>query len=120
MKLVPSPEPTRLPTLYLSLKQSPPMVEVRREAGVADNFWLQVRAEWGSTGSVPARAITLPLEQFLANLAWLGPACRRFRVAIEWDAGLKRQVLATTEERQVLATMLKEPGRDLASHPVPA
>lgn len=117
MKSVPSPEPTRLPTLYLSLKQTPPIVEVRRETGVADNFWLQVRAEWGSTGSVPGRAIKVPLEKFLANLAWLGPACRRFRVAIEWDAGLKRQVLETRAERQVLDKTLKEPRRDLASYP---
>jgi SNF2 family DNA or RNA helicase len=107
MNLVQSPEPTRLPTLHLTLKQSPPLVEVRRDAAVADNFWLQVRAEWGSSGSVPAQGIKVPLEQFLANLAWLGPACRKSRVAIEWDEGLKRQVLATTAERHILDETLK-------------
>lgn len=102
MSSIPSPETPRGAKLHLSLRQSPPLVAVRREEGVAETFWLQARAEWGSTGKVPARAITLPLEQFLANLAWLGPACRRFKVEIEWEEGLKRQVLAATAERRTL------------------
>ncbi len=88
--------------MHLSLRPSPPLVDVRRDECVADTFWLQARAEWGSTGKVPARAITLPLEGFLANLGWLASACRRFKVEIEWEEGLKRQVMAATAERQTL------------------
>jgi len=95
-------ERPRFPKLYLGVRQSPPVVEVRREDGVSDNFWLQARAEWGSAGRVSARAINVPLEQFLANLAWLGPACRRSRVEIEWDASLKALVVAANEERRTL------------------
>lgn len=107
MNSVPSHEPTRLSKLHLSLRQAPPTVEVRREDGIADTFWLQARAEWGSNGKVPARTITLPLEQFLANLTWLGPACRRFKVEIEWEEGLKRQVMAANTERRTLDETLR-------------
>jgi SNF2 family DNA or RNA helicase len=105
------PEPTRLPKLHLSLRPAPPLVDVRRGDGISDTFWLQARAEWGSTGKVPARAITLPLEQFLANLAWLGPSCRRFKVEIEWEEGLKRQVMASNAERKTLDETLRSVGR---------
>ena len=105
------PEPTRLPKLHLSLRQAPPLVDVRRGEDIPDTFWLQARAEWGSTGKVPARAITLPLEQFLANLAWLGPSCRRFKVEIEWEEGLKRQVMASNAERKTLDEALRSIGR---------
>jgi SNF2 family DNA or RNA helicase len=107
MNSVLSPEPTRLPKLHLSLRQTPPVVEVRREDGIGDIFWLQARAEWGSNGKVPARAITLPLEQFLANSTWLGPACRKFKVEIEWEEGLKRQVMAANAERRTLDGTLR-------------
>lgn len=96
-----------LPKLRLSVKDTPPIVEARREGGVSDNFWLQARAEWGSNGQTPARAITIPLEQFLSNLAWLAPACRRFKVEIQWDERLKQMVIAGNEERRTLDEALR-------------
>lgn len=59
-------------------------VEARRDPDVPDDFWLTLRAEWGSTGDRPHTAVYLPVEAFAARLGWLGAACRRHDVAIDW------------------------------------
>lgn len=60
-------------------------IHVRRDAAVPDDFWLTLRAEWGSMGDAPNTAIYLPVETFASRLGWLSPACKRYEVGISWD-----------------------------------
>lgn len=82
-------------------------IEIVRGEGVPDSFWLNVRAEWGSTGSRPAEAISVPVERFLAQLSWLGPACRRYGVGLDWDERTRQLVGSSQRERQVLDAALE-------------
>lgn len=60
-------------------------IEARRDGDVPDEFWLTLRAEWGSTGDRPHTAVYLPVEAFASRLGWLRPACTRHNIAIDWD-----------------------------------
>lgn len=82
-------------------------VRVSREAEVSDAFWLSLRSEWGSDGRSPSVAVELPIEDFLARLNWLGPACRRYGVAIQWDETSRDLVLAIQAEARALRQVLE-------------
>ena len=79
-------------------------VEARRGDGVPDAFWLALRAEWGSTGDRPHTAVYLPVESFANRLGWLGPACRRHDVAIDWDP----EVAAIVQRRKAETSRLAQ------------
>lgn len=81
-------------------------VEARRDGVVSDEFWSRARANWGSSGSDPSRALRIDVERFLANLDWLLPACRSHHVSIEWGEGARRLVLAHRAERGKLGAAL--------------
>jgi superfamily II DNA or RNA helicase len=81
-------------------------VEVTRGEDVPEAFWLSLRSEWGSEGRAPSRGIELPIERFLTRLEWLGQACRRYDVGIEWDDLSRELVLAATDEERLLREVL--------------
>jgi len=80
------------------------LVEVRRNEEVSDDFWRLVRAEWGQNGHRPSVAIYVPIEEFASRNRWLGPACKSFRVGIQWDEPTR----AVLRERRAEATRLPE------------
>lgn len=97
------------PLLHIRAGEDARNIEVIRGDDVPDNFWLTVRAEWGSTGRRPAQAITVPVERFLAQIAWLGPACRRYGVGLDWDERTRGLVGSSNRERRELDEALNGP-----------
>jgi hypothetical protein len=92
-----------MPDLHLGLVHNPTAVAVRREPDVADDFWLRVWGEWGSAGVGDTnRAVVVPIERFLKNMAWFVPACRSWDVTPVPDEGVT-QVL--TERGRVGAQL---------------
>lgn len=98
-----------IPVLQIRARDVPPIVEVRRGDGIPDAFWLMVRSEWGSDGREAGRHITISLERFLSQLSWLAPACRKYRIGIDWDECSQELVLGANNERQTLMEHLQEP-----------
>lgn len=92
--------------LHLGLAGSPPHVTARRDPQVPQAFWLELWAEWGTVGSNPGDEIELPLESFLSRTAWLGPACRRHRVSLQWVPDLQAMIASVGGERIQLANLL--------------
>ena len=90
------------PLIQVRTQEASALIEVRRGAGVLDEFWLVLRAEWGSSGSAPARAIIVPVEIFLSRRAWLLPACRRYQVGVEWDDRSEALIVGANQERKLL------------------
>lgn len=82
-------------------------VEARRDDEVSDGFWLALRAAWGSQGATPGRAVVVPIEEFLAHLAWLAPACRLHGVGIDWGDDVRELVGASREEKRVLRELMQ-------------
>lgn len=92
--------------LRLTLRAGPPEVIVaRRDAGVPDGFWGELRSFWGYAGD-PGRAIEVPPATFRGNLAWLGPACRQHRVGIDWAPEVAAIVQQAQQERRQLQEQL--------------
>lgn len=91
------------PLLAISARDIPPIVEVRRTAGVPDVLWSQVLAHWGASGNRPNERTTVAQHRFLADIAWLLPALRRSRVGVTWDDRARELVSVTGAERGQLA-----------------
>lgn len=85
-------------------------IEARRDEEVPDEFWLTLRAEWGSTGDRPHTAVYVPAETFAMRLGWLGPACRRHDVAIDWDPDVAAIVQHRKRETSRLAEIRGDVG----------
>ena len=98
-----------VPLIHIAAERIPPEVQVNRGEGVPANFWLKLRAEWGSEGGQPDRAVSLRMEAFLSHLAWLPAACRRYGVGIEWDEYSAHLVQSIRAERDTLAEILRNP-----------
>jgi SNF2 family DNA or RNA helicase len=81
-------------------------VSVTRGREVPDSFWLQLRSEWGSDSREPNAKVELPVERFLSRLDWLGPACRRHDVSIDWDDAARTLVVASRDEARQLQDAL--------------
>jgi SNF2 family DNA or RNA helicase len=97
--------------IAISFRPETASLTVERGEGVPDTFWLQARAEWGSMGKNPSRAIEVPIERFVPGLAWLRPSCERYLVGIKWEAGARQLVDRISQDRRVLEGILrgKEP-----------
>jgi SNF2 family DNA or RNA helicase len=93
--------------LAVSLAAAGRLVEIRRDGDVPGTFWSKARAEWGTLGRNPARTLEIHTERFLARLDWLGPACRRDGVAIDWDDHVPDLIGAHRAERGNLQTALE-------------
>ncbi len=91
------------PLLQITARDVPPVVEVRRTAGVPDALWSQVLAHWGATGNRPNQRTSVPQHRFLADLAWLPPALRRAGVGVTWDDRARELVSVTGSERGQLS-----------------
>ena len=94
--------------LSLRLAGSPPTVRAARSVEVPNEFWLELIAEWGTLGAHPGREVELRVETFLSRLGWLAPACRRYRVSLEWEPALALLVQDAQQERHELADALEE------------
>jgi SNF2 family DNA or RNA helicase len=84
-------------------------IEVSREAGVPDEFWRRVRAEWGQSGPNPNFAILVPTELFAARHAWLPEVGRRFEIEVEIDAGVRAILADVATEHQRLQAIRADP-----------
>jgi SNF2 family DNA or RNA helicase len=90
------------PSLAITSQNDTAEVTVIRNNDVPEVLWSRVIAEWGLAGPDPTRRILVPIERFLSQLAWLGPACRMYRVGIEWDENTRRLIAASHAERSAL------------------
>lgn len=91
-----------LPSLTITSRNDIAEVAVARSEDVPEVLWSRVLAEWGLRGTNPSRCILVPIERFLSQLAWLGPACRLYRVGIEWDDNTRKLIAAAQAERRSL------------------
>ena len=85
-----------------------PFVEVERDAGVPEGFWLRARSEWGSAGPDPGRLIEVPVERFLSRTEWLRPACSLYGVGITWDERSRALMLSLRALRSELDERLAD------------
>lgn len=83
---------------------------VVRGSRIPSDFWLAVVAHWGSAGGDAASRIVVSRDAMLRDLGWLGPACRSFGVAIDWDGSAQEALRALRDERQAVADALVDPG----------
>lgn len=90
------------PSLAITSRNDTAEVSVSRNKDVPEVLWSRVIAEWGLVGPDPTSRILVPIERFLSQLAWLGPACRMYRVGIEWDENTRRLIAASQAERSAL------------------
>ncbi len=90
------------PLVSISAEATSPTVLVRRNNLVGDDFWLLLRAEWGSESSDPAEGLLVALDQFLARRRALQAACLRHGVGIEWNERAKDLVRSAEAEREAL------------------
>jgi SNF2 family DNA or RNA helicase len=90
------------PSLTITSRNDIAEVTVSRNDDVPEVLWSRVLAEWGLGGTDPSRRILVPIERFLSQLAWLGPACRMYRIGIEWDDNTRRLIAASQAERRSL------------------
>lgn len=90
------------PSLAITSRNDTAEVTVSRNNDVPEVLWSRVIAEWGLVGPDPTSRILVPIERFLSQLAWLAPACRMYRVGIEWDENTRRLIAASQAERRAL------------------
>jgi SNF2 family DNA or RNA helicase len=90
------------PSLVITSRNDTAEITVARNDTVPEVLWSRVIAEWGLVGPDPTRRIMVPIERFLSQLAWLGPACRMYRVGIDWDENTRRLIGASQAERRAL------------------
>jgi hypothetical protein len=84
-------------------------VHLRRGTEVPEEVWLQMRAEWGSSGRSVARELVVPLERFLARRAAFSAIIKRGGVTVSLDEDLKALVVQANSDqvalRQALANL---------------
>lgn len=100
-------------TLALSVLASGRALSARRDAEVSSRFWSKARAEWGSEGREPNVALEVRLEVFLANLAWLRPACMQHGVSLSWSEDAAGLVTRHRAEGEALREALSDPAPEV-------
>jgi SNF2 family DNA or RNA helicase len=83
-------------------------VRLERGASVPDEVWLQVRSEWGSSGSDVARRLVVPLERFLARRGAFAKLCKRNGIVITLDEEVKALALRARADRADLRSAIEE------------
>jgi len=91
--------------IRVGLRADRRLLDVTRDSDVSEPFWLRVRAEWGADGADPGRAIIVPVDRALSRLAWLGEACRLYRVGVAWDPEARVLIERFGAEQQALAAI---------------
>ena len=107
---VPAGRISSMPPLIRAQRlDSPNAVRFMRGDGVPEPLWSRIRAEWRNAGGDAGRVVTIPVEEFLFNLAWLGSALVATRSA--WTGTRGRALLRTSQtERDQLSQSLREGG----------
>jgi hypothetical protein len=84
-------------------------VSLRRGDAVPEEFWLQLRSEWGSSGANVSTHLVVPLERFLARRAVLGRLAQRSAVAILLSDGVRSLVEHANADQVALRAVLDRP-----------
>lgn len=95
------------PAISLDFDPVANVVVAQKVGTVPDVFWGQLRVEWGYDGD-PARSVRVPLERFRENIGWLGPACKRYNVAIAWEPAAEAIISTIKLERKQLEHARRE------------
>lgn len=93
----------------VSVRHDGDAVCITRGEDVEDQFWLRLRAEWGSRGGQPARQVQVPLEVFLGRLGWLRDACLSYGTGVDFDDLTRALIRARQQEQRELDTALHTP-----------
>jgi SNF2 family DNA or RNA helicase len=96
------------PLIRTQRLESPNAVRLLRGDGVPEALWSRVRAEWRNAGGDAGRMVTVPVEEFLSNLAWFGPALRRYQVGVEWDEQTRTLLRTSRTEQEQLSQALRD------------
>lgn len=97
-------------SISFTLGQGDTVVHIRREEGVSEAAWLQVRAEAETGGRNVSSELVVPLERFLARRTALSRISRGAGIKIRLDDRLREVVLrANQDQSQLLAAAKDEP-----------
>ena len=80
-------------------------VQATRDAGVPDDFWRKLRAEWGQSGSQPNQSIVAPLETFARRTSWIPVACRTYSVKVLNDDFVRSILRTGVDDRSQLEAL---------------
>jgi SNF2 family DNA or RNA helicase len=90
------------PLLRLELDTNRSSVRIQRGAGVSDDPWLQIRAEWGADGRNADRYVDVSIERFMARRNVFAQRCGRLGIGVELDDGVRQLArLAKDTHQQV-------------------
>ena len=93
--------------LSLAHHAGAPDVEVSRDSGVPDVFWLKVQSEWGTHGRSPGRRVHVPVSVFLSRLEWVAPYCHRHGVNVEWRGSAQELVQRRLSDTRLLDSAIE-------------
>jgi len=96
-------------TLSISLGEDQSSVEISRGEGVADNAWLQIRAEWGADGRNSDHLVVVPLERFMALRGSFASRASALGIGAVLDDGIREALRLTKETRKDLDQSLAGP-----------
>ncbi len=92
--------------IHVELLEDETAVRLLRGSDVPEEVWLQVRAEWGSSGRDVATKLIVPLERFLARRAAFRRLAQRTRVAVSLDENIKKLVKRANDDQLSLKQAL--------------
>jgi hypothetical protein len=99
-------------TLFFARVDHGRQIEVRRDDLVSDDFWRNVRAEWGQMGANPNLAVSVPIEIFSSRQGWLPGMCRRHGVTVSLDEGTRALVKRGGSERERMRSLRAAPTQE--------
>jgi hypothetical protein len=94
------------PRLSIRARGNPPMIELLREAGVSEDFWLRLRAEFGPPTLTDAGRIAVPVDSFMALRELLRAVCQQYRVGVDVDLPTRALLARANSEQQSLRGIL--------------
>lgn len=85
-------------TVKVELLGSPPVVTFTRGDGVPDDFWYPVAVRLDSRSAAGATRFAVPVQGLLSGRQWLVEHCRRNRVGLELDNGVRSLLRRAQDE----------------------
>lgn len=102
--MIPTPQ-----LLRLELDANRSSVRIQRGAGVGDDHWLQIRAEWDADGRNADRYVDVSVERFMARRNLFVQRCSRLGIGVELDDGVRQLARLARDTRQQVEQSLGGP-----------